>query len=248
MNDVMELYNKFLVIKEMDWVKSLRNGPGGIGYTFEKLLGKVEDSFPYADFNNIEIKTMRKNSRRNLHLMTLTPDGDYLFPIKRLLATIGYPSKWNSNYKVLQVTINGKEFTSLGYSRKLKLNVNYKEKKLDLIVLDNKNRKIDVDISWSFEWLKSHIEWKFTYLALIMADCKKIDEHEYFKYEQFLFYKFKSFDKFLFLLEKGIIKVNFNIDVHKDEKRLGQIYDHGTAFLIKTCYLKNLFDEIKLNV
>ena len=50
-NNFDTLLQKFEEIKEMGWIKSLRKGPTGIGYTFEKLIGKDEDSLCCPDFN-----------------------------------------------------------------------------------------------------------------------------------------------------------------------------------------------------
>lgn len=54
------LKNKFESIKNKGWIKSLRRGSTGVGYTFESLLGKDEDSYSLPDFNGIEIKLIEK--------------------------------------------------------------------------------------------------------------------------------------------------------------------------------------------
>ena len=53
------LYKEFLKIKKKGWIKTMKKGYGGVGYTFERLLGKEVDSFRIPDFHGIEIKTMR---------------------------------------------------------------------------------------------------------------------------------------------------------------------------------------------
>ncbi len=243
--EIVELYNEFLKIKEMGWVKTKRNGSGGIGYTFESLLGKQEDNLPVPDFCNIEIKTMRKKSRHMLHLMTLTPDGDFLFPIKRILEDLGYPSKWNKEYKVLMVKLNALSYSRIGWDKKVKLKVNYKEQKIELDAINRNKIKIDIAISWSFEWLKQCVMNKLKYLAIIKADNEKIDEIEYFKYSEINFYKMKDFSVFLKLIERGIISITFCIDVFKSGCRIGQIYDHGTTFTINLWNINELYEEIK---
>ena len=83
------LYKKFVDIRNMGWIQSKRKGTTGIGYTFETLLEKPEEHFPIPDFEDIEIKTMRKFSKKILHLFSITPDGDFLFPMKRALNILG---------------------------------------------------------------------------------------------------------------------------------------------------------------
>lgn len=244
--DIQELQEAYFKIKEKGWIKSMRKGPGGIGYTFETLLNREENNLPIPDFNSIEIKTMRKNSRRVLHLFNLTPDGDFLFPIKRIIDKIGYPNKNNRNYKVLKADVNAIKYTYLGCNKRIKLYVNHLEEKIELITEDGNGKKININISWSFLLLKKTLELKLGYLALIKADNKFMDNEEYFCYNEIQFYKLISFDKFLWLIEYGVISITFNIDVFKSGKRIGQIHDHGTNFSIKTGYLCNLYKKIIL--
>ena len=245
--EIIELYNLYLKINKHGWIKSKRNGPGGVGYTFEALLNKDEDTFPLADFNGLEIKTMRKNSRRVLHLFNITPDGDYLFPIKRILDKLGYPSKTTPEYKVFKMCVNALEYTKLGLSKKAKLYVNREKQRIDLIATTSKGKKIDVDVSWSFELLLERINWKLRYLVIILADNKFLDDVEYFRYSDIYFYELKDFDTFLRLIELGVITITFNIDVFKSGRRLGQIYDHGTCFSISYGYIGNLYNKLLID-
>ena len=136
--DFKEFRDIFVKIRKKGWVKSLREGDTGIGYTFEKLIGKQEENLPIADFGSIEIKTTRTNSRKRIHLFSAVPDGDFLFPIKRIIRTIGYPDKQNPQFKVFQMGFNGKDFSSIGYYKKGIIKVNYEKKKIDFLVKKNK--------------------------------------------------------------------------------------------------------------
>ena len=76
MQDSIDLLkSKFFSIRNMGWIKSMRNGPTGVGYTFESLLGKCEDSLACPDFYGIEVKTHRKNSKSNINLFNCNPIG-----------------------------------------------------------------------------------------------------------------------------------------------------------------------------
>lgn len=248
MKDFYELYNNYLDIKEKGWIKSKRRGPGGVGYTFETLLGKEENSFSVPDFKSVEIKTMRIRSRNVLHLFCLTPDGEYLFPIKRVLDNLGYPSKWNSNYKVFMCNVNAKNSSKIGLFKKIKLFVNRENSKLELKAFKIDGNEIEINISWSFDLLKTTLERKLKRLAIIKAKNKFINDEEYFWYSYIFLYQLKSFETFLLLIENGIITITFNIDVFKNEKRYGQIYDHGTYFSINFADIEKLFDQIYLDV
>lgn len=78
------LRQKFEEIKKMGWIKSGRKGYTGIGYTFEKLLGKDEDALCIPDYNGIEIKTHRKNSKSYITLFNYNPVCESSYELKRL--------------------------------------------------------------------------------------------------------------------------------------------------------------------
>ena len=78
-----DLLVEFLKIKNKGWIKSLRKGPTGIGYTFETLLGKPEETFPIADYRGIEIKVKRKYSKGTITLFNAAPDNE-LFITKQI--------------------------------------------------------------------------------------------------------------------------------------------------------------------
>lgn len=247
MNDnIVDLKEKFERIKKMGWVKEQRKGFASIGYTFESLLGKEEDDFPMPDYGNIEIKTMNDNAKTNLHLFTLTPDGDYLFPIKRILDRLGCPLKDATEYKMFYRSFNSKDYTSIGKFKKGKIFVNYKEEKIDLLVYDEKNKNININVSWSFSWLEQRLLLKLKYLAVVRA-ASRITNHEgYYYYHKISFFKIKDFKTFLKLIDDGIIAITFKIGVFREGKRKGQVYDHGTDFSISIDNLNILYDEINV--
>lgn len=242
-NNIIELYKKFILIKKMGYVKTLRKGVTGIGYTFECLIDKREDNLPIADYNNIEIKTIHRFSKRKIHLFNATPDGDFLFPIKRIVDEIGYPDKNFPDKNVLNVSINAKQFTNIGYYKQVKLVVDYGNEKI--IVLAFKNGKcIDVAISWSFRLIKEHLDNKLNYLAVVEASTKTIDGDEYFHYNKISFFKLKDYMTFIKLVEKGIISITFKVGLFNDGIRKGQIHDRGTDFSINYDDLDFLYKRL----
>lgn len=85
---------------------------------------------------------------------------------------------------------------------------------------------------------------KLKYLAFIEAERKIYNNEEFFHYKNITFYSLKSFDTFLVLIEKGIIRVSIKIGVYKYGNKAGKTYDHGTGFGILADNLYMLFDEI----
>ena len=242
-DNIIILYKKFLVIKKMGYVKILRNGVTGIGYTFEYLIGKSEDNIPVADFEGIEIKTMHRFSKRKLHLFNATPDGDFLFPIKHLVEEMGYPDTIYKDKKILNISINSKEFTNIGYYKKIKLKVNYEKEKIELIGIKN-GKTIDLSISWSFNLIRDRLKSKLEYLAVIEASSKVIESIEYVHYNKIRFYKIKDFNSLIDLVDKGLITITFKVGIFKDGRRAGQTHDRGTDFSIKYDDISNLYKRI----
>lgn len=243
--NILDLYKQFVIIKKKGYVKSQKKGATGIGYTFESLLGKEEDCFRIPDYNGIEIKTMRYLSKRKIHLFSAVPDGNTLFPIKRIVHLLGYPDKDYREYKVFNVNVDACNYKNVGNNR-MKMYINYEKKRMDFLAHNIFGENIEVDASWSFELLEDYLITKLKYLAIVKA-CKKIYKgEEYFFYNSISFYKLKSFDVFLKLIENGIIIVNFHIGIRKDPANLGKIYDRGTNFVIDESNIEKLFDKISI--
>lgn len=243
-SSIKTLKKKFENIKKKGWIETKRKGSTGIGYTFEQLIQKKEENLPLPDYNDIEIKTMRRYSKNKLHLFNLTPDGDFLFPIERILNILGYPDKNFHNFKIFNNEFNSKSFTYIGKYKKAKIVVNRENKKIELKAFDYKDNDLNVDISWSFDLLKNRISAKIKKLAIITANSKMVNNIEFFQYQNIEFYLLNNFDTFINLIEQGIINITFKIGVFKNGKRYGQIHDHGTDFSININDIKKLYTKI----
>ena len=239
--DILEFKNIFEEIKNKGWIESKRKGSTGVGYTFETLLNKEEDTLEIPDYKDIEIKTQRKKSNSFISLFNATPDGDYLFEIKRLRNNYGYPDKVLKEYKVINNEFFANKIKNLGSKYKAKLKIDWENKKLRLIILNNCLQIVDNEVSWSFDLLKEKLYRKLKYLAFIEADSKFINGVEYFKYNNLHIYELKDFNTFLRLIETGIIKVTFKIGVVRTGNRKGEINDHGTSFSISRENISKLY-------
>lgn len=243
-NNIENLKKEFKRIKNMGWVEEKRKSKGASGYTFETLLKKEEDDLPIPDYDGIEIKTINKNTKTNLHLFNLTPDGDYLFPIKRLLEELGMRGKDNDGGIFFYRSFNAINDTKIIYGRKGKLIVNYVEKKIELSVVNNQLENINIGVSWSFDYIKERLNLKLTNLAIINVSSCIIVGKGYYHYDSINFYKLRDFDTFIKLIEKGIIEITFKIGVHKSGKKKGKTYDHGTDFSINVKDIELLYEKI----
>ena len=242
-DDLILLKAKFEKVKNMGWVESMRRGTTGIGYTFETLIGKPEEDFPIPDFGTIEIKTRFRNSKEDITLFNATPDGDYLFPMKRMYEAYSYPDRRNPEFKVFYANVS----TTPKYAGKINrfmLHVDRNNRKISVINIDKIGNMTNTDVSWSFDFLKEKLERKLKYLAFIKADAKCSFDLQYFHYYKITFYALRSFNRFLDLIENGTIKTTFIISCYRTGIKKGQMNSHGVAFDIPEEKLEELFIRI----
>ena len=242
--DLVKLHHDFKKIRDIGWIKTLRNGTSGVGYTFESLLHKPEDSSPLPDYGKFEIKTRRAQSKSNISLFSATPDGDFKDPIKKLQKEFGYPHREYPYLRVFNGAANGKYFQNIGSYFQFKLSVDRINKVVRLLAQTNSGRKKDTGISWSVELLEEKLKRKSEYLAIVWAFNKRIKGIEYFKYVNLRCYVLKDFNTFIKLLDNGDISVRFRINIKKRGRHFGKIYDHGTSFEINPKELRKLYQFI----
>jgi len=237
------LYHKFLKIKKLGWIKTMREGSTGVGYTFEQLLNKEEDNLPIPDYKGIEIKTMKYFSKHKIHLFSATPDYKGKDNIKSLVSKLGYPDNKYKEFKKFNISLNAKNYTDLGY-KKIKLIVNREKERIELKAYSIYGKTYEIDLAWTFKELEKSLTRKLSKLAVVKVCSKKFNKTDYFLYSNISFYELKDFETFIKLLEEGIIEIQFKVGIHRDERKLGKTYDKGTDFSIMEENIPLLFNKI----
>lgn len=79
--NLVEFKQKFQELNKQGFVKSLRKGPTGIGYTFETLLGLDENNLALPDIDGIEIKAHRDNVKSMITLFTFNKKAWQINPL-----------------------------------------------------------------------------------------------------------------------------------------------------------------------
>ena len=235
------LKEEFNRIIRTGYVKSGREGYTGIGKTFEDLLGKAEDTKDTPDYHGIEIKTKLGYSNSYTTLFNLTPNGK--LETQRLTKKYGYPDRVLKDKKVLNISITSNP-TLVANKFYFNLKVDYTKKKVLLIIKDSHNNLLEDKIYWSFESLEEKLVKKLQYLALVNAWPIKRNGFTYYKYYQMKFYKLRSFNQFIDLIESGMIRVSIKVGVFRDGIKKGMPHDRGTSFELKTFDFYNLFEPI----
>ena len=246
MNDtkenIIKLKYKFMKIYDRGWIKcdNPKTNPGNF---FEELLDIKSGNFEIPDFENIEIKTRKTFSKAYLKLFNATPDGNNLFEIKRIQEKYGYPHYQMKNARVFNCSIYSNESHRVG-NYYFKLKIDRDKEKLFLNIFLKNGELIDENTNWSFDLLKEKLYRKLKVLAVVDVFEKKGQGHSYYKYNNINFYQLKDFDTFIDLIDLGIIRVTFCINVFKSGKRIGQTHDHGTSFQITEKNLIKLYDKL----
>ena len=238
---MLELKKEFQKISKKGYIKGIYNNLSSIGRTFETELNLPENEFGVPDYYGIEIKTRRAYSKSYITLFNAVPDGEDLFEIERLKETYGYPSKNDRKYKVIYIEAFGNKLSYAGIKYQYRIEVNKKERKVYLCIYNRYDELVERKIYWSFDYLKERLLVKLKYLAVVNVWTNEIDGWNYFKYYKIDFFKLKSFDKFLDLLEDGTIKLVVKVGIYTDEKRYGKTYDHGCGFAISDNDLCKLY-------
>lgn len=238
----------FLKINSMGWIESKYKGSGAVGRTFEELLGLPFNEFEIPDFNGIEIKTRRYNSKSYISLFNAALDGKMLFQTKIVVDKYGWPSKLYPATKILYCDINGEKFSYVGMKYIMKAQLDYNDMCIYLNVFSKNGVPISLkEYCWSFELLEDKLKRKLNFLALVLAENKFVNGKEFFFYKEIKFYKLVSFNKFCELISLGLIKISFKNGVYKNGKNCGKSYDHGTSFSIQKNDLDKLFSTVEVN-
>lgn len=241
------LQEEFNKIKNKGYIQGIYNNLSSIGRTFENELNLPRNTMEIPDYQGIEIKTKKSCGKSHITLFTAVPDGEQKFEIERLKNTYGYPYKRDKKYKALYVDIYGHKKTFGGIKYQYKLYIDRNQQKIFLCIYDRYDNLIEKKVSWSFIYLESKIMLKLQTLAIVNAWTKKENGWYYFKYHKINFYKIKTFNVFLDLIESGIIRINFKVDIHLDIKKYGQTYDHGCGFEIREENITMLYNKYELH-
>jgi len=200
-------------ISNKGWVKSNRAHNTGIGKTLEDYLGLTENNIALPDFGVMELKSQRAGTISMMTLFTKKPEG---ITNAEILARFGYPDPEYPEHKILHQTITSGKKNSRGFH----CQIDEKQGKL-LIMRDRK-----VIGYYKLEFLKQKAVEKIgDGLILVFADCKKIENQEYFHYKEA--WLLKSIDPTKFL---SLSKYDIRLGVYRSGKNIGRPHDHGSAF------------------
>lgn len=244
MKDRKELIvERFLQVRNLGFVKSRRKNNTGIGKTFEDYVGVVENNMDEPDLFGYEIKSHREETASYITLFTKSPN----FPSRAnsyLKDRFGVPYDDNPALKKLHTSMFASRFNTFGSGLSFRL-VNDRMRGIVKIgVYDVVSKElIDDSVGYTYDCLEKVLKKKLKDLFYVTAERKFIDEDEYFFFSKAEIYSNPSIDKFLELLDRGLIMFDIRIGSYKSGRNVGKAHDHGSGFRILESNLRLLFSE-----
>lgn len=244
MKDRKELIvERFLQVRNLGFVKSRRKNNTGIGKTFEDYIGVVENNIDEPDLFGYEIKSHREETASYITLFTKSPN----FPSRAnyyLKDRFGVPYDDNPALKKLHTSMFASRFNTFGSGLSFRL-VNDRMRGIVKIgVYDVVSKELINDsVGYTYDCLEKVLKKKLKDLFYVTAERKFIDEDEYFFFSKAEIYSNPSIDKFLELLDRGLIMFDIRIGSYKSGRNVGKAHDHGSGFRILESNLRLLFSE-----
>lgn len=223
---ITEIQRKLSEIKSKGYVKSLRNGPTGIGYTLETLLDISENNISLPDLGNVELKAQREN---HTGMTTLFTFNNKAWKMDPLVAIRKYGSLDKDGRQGMYYTMNTKP-NSAG----LFLHI-------DDLTVAVRNIDGNVVAVWQLSEIEKRFEAKVKNVLLVKAKTEIRDSVEYF-----------YFDRARLLsggTTKSILKSQFEsgellIDLRLHDKGTSA-RNHGTGFRIFEKNIETLYEKVE---
>ena len=239
---IKEIKEKFYEIKKKPFHKSLRKGYGGLGYTFETLIGKDEDTSYEPDYKGIELKTKLGYSKNSLTLFNLASHKiDEKSVYKYLIDNFGHYK--DKNKKVFVNEIYANKLIEIKYGIFWKLKILEDENKVKVLIINNSFKIIDDSIYWNLSDIKERLITKLKYMALIKGYPYKYNSELYYKYTNLNFYKLNGFSNYLELLKNGNIFIGINLGYEIINNTL-RLTNRHFSFKMNMNSIDSLFEEI----
>lgn len=242
MKNKKQIIEQFRKVKNLGFVKSNRKNNTGIGKTFEDYIGVVENNLDEPDLLGYEIKAHREEASSYVTLFTKSPN----FPTKAnsyLNNNFGTPYDENPSLNKLHTSMFASKFNTYGGKYSFKL-INDRAAQVIKIGVYNIETKelINSNVGYTYDCLSKILEKKLKNLFYVSAEREYRGEDEYFYFNKADIYTNPSLEKFLDLLDKGLIMYDIRIGSYQSGKNYGKPHDHGSGFRIIESNIKLLFD------
>ena len=218
------LLKAFDQVKDQGYIRTLRAGSTGVGYTFETLLGIEENNDSGPDFMGIELKCFRMkdsqtDEKKNLFLKEPQwTDGSQ--NMNERLRRYGYFDE----EKQRQALFSTATYTQNSHGLKLSV-----DEEGEWVYLDYNGEHI---ARYDFTTIKDRLDEKLTEAAFIGAKRRGRGVAEEFHYQTLTYYTTPSVREFIALIKSGHVKL---------EIRMRERKNYGTCFRVMESKLTDLY-------
>jgi len=223
---LQKIKKKLSEIKKLGYVKSLRRGPTGIGYTLEKLLRIKENNISAPDLGEIELKAQRE---KHSGMTTLFTFNNKAWKINPLEAIRKYGSCDKDGRMGMYYTM-GMKPNSAG---------------LFLFVDDTSIAVRHVDGSviavWRLAEIEKRFEAKVKNVILVKAKVEERDGVEYFLFDRA---KLLSGGTTQVILKNQFENEQLLVDLRLHDKGT-MARNHGTGFRVFENNLEDLYEKVE---
>ena len=231
-NDKEFIIQEYKKVKELGWVKSNRKNNTGIGKTFEDYIGVVENNLEEPDLAGFEIKSHRAEASSYVTLFTKAPN----FPSKAnayLNSRFGTPYEENPNLNKLHTSMFANKYNTYEGKYSFRLINDKRREEIRIGVYDiNTHVLIDDRAGYTYESLSSILRKKLKNLFYVSAQRRYNGGHEEFYFNHAEIYTEPSIEKFVELIDNGLIMYDIRIGSYQSGKNYGKLHDHGSGFRI----------------
>ena len=216
--NLQELLKKLNEIEKLGYVKSLRRGNTGIGYTFESLVGLEETNIPIPDIGGrVEIKTTRKDSSSLVTLFTFNR-AVWQKKQKEIIGQFGYEDK--KGRMALKSMIFFDRPNSLG----LFLEIDESKNIIRLVASNN-----ELLAEWDVYVVVGVFSSKLSRLLFVLADRKIVQDREEFHFNEAYLLTNPNPRSFLNAFRNSLV----GIDIRMHLRENGTVRNRGTGFRMR---------------
>ena len=223
---IEQIKKKLSAIKKLGYVKTLRNGPTGIGYTLETLLEIKENNISSPDFGEIELKAQRE---RHSGMTTLFTFNNKAWQMNPLEAIRKYGSLDKDGRLGMYYTM-GMKPNSAG------LFLTVDETSISVRHIDG-----NVIAIWQLSEIEKRFEAKVKNVLLVKAKVEERDGIEYFLFDRA---RLLSGGTTQAILKNQFENEQLLVDLRLHDKGT-MARNHGTGFRVYENNMENLYEKIE---
>ena len=236
-----ELLQKLREVGRRGWIRTMRSGDTGIGYTLETLLGIQANSNKAPDYKGIELKSHRRgaSSGRQVALFSQVPD----WAVSRLKgkskALLYERGRFSEEKQRLQLFHEISCLKPNSYGMQLAL-IDAETNLLQFHV-NSEDGRVTNDVQWAVDTLHTRMKEKHRETMWVSASTRGKGKEEHFNYEEVTHTSGYDQNALTLLLDSGAMTVHYTIT----QKSNGSAKDQGYLFKLSPKYLPALFESQK---